>query len=137
MVELIYIGADANVTANAEVPFNRAIGCGCNERYESNTNTLTLLKPGKYMVTATANIAIPTGGTVGDISVALTSNGSVIAGTTATVTPAAVEEFQNVATQTVLTVYPCGNKTVGLRAITDLDINNQNLIAVRIGGCYA
>lgn len=50
----------------------------------------------KYHVIFNANIAIPTGGTVGPISIAATIDGSVIPATTAIVTPASVEEFFNV-----------------------------------------
>ena len=51
---------------------------------------------GRLKVNFGANIAIPTGGTVEPISVAITVNGVTEPATTMIVTPAAVEEFQNV-----------------------------------------
>jgi len=50
-----------------------------------------------YLCSFSANIAIPTGGTVEDISLALAIDGSVIPSSTMIVTPAAVENFFNVA----------------------------------------
>lgn len=50
----------------------------------------------EYLVMFSANIAIPTGGTAGEISLALTIDGSVIPASTMIVTPAAVEEYFNV-----------------------------------------
>lgn len=50
-----------------------------------------------YLCAFSANIAIPTGGTVEEISLALAIDGSVIPSSTMIVTPAAVENFFNVA----------------------------------------
>jgi hypothetical protein len=47
-------------------------------------------------VTFGGNIAIPTGGTVGPISLAIAIDGEPIPSTTMIVTPAAVEEFFNI-----------------------------------------
>ena len=57
----------------------RQFGCRCNRQQSAN-----------YLVDFGANIAIPTGGTVGAISVAITIDGSTIPASTMTVTPAAV-----------------------------------------------
>ena len=54
-------------------------------------NSGTDCNPARYRVYAKANIAIPTGGTVGPISLALALNGEVLQSSLATVTPAAVE----------------------------------------------
>ena len=61
-------------------------GCCCRKNNSAN-----------YLVDFGANIAIPTGGTVGTaISVAIAIDGTTIPSSTMTVTPAAVEEFSNV-----------------------------------------
>lgn len=136
MIELTYTGDTVTVAANAGVPFNTVKKSSCAERFEADTNTLTLKHPGRYLVTATANIAVPTGGTVGAVSLSLASNATPINGTLATVTPAAVEEFFNVAMQAYIDVY-CGCcKTVSLVNTSGIavDVNNQNVIAVRVGG---
>lgn len=49
-----------------------------------------------FMADFGANIAIPTGETVGEISVAFAIDGNALNGTEMVVTPAAVEEFFNV-----------------------------------------
>lgn len=49
-----------------------------------------------YLVDFGANIAIPTGGTVEEISVGIAIDGATISSSQMTVTPAAVEEFFNV-----------------------------------------
>ena len=54
-------------------------------------------RPSNYLVTFGANIAVPTGGTVGDISLAITIDGTTIPASQMIVTPAAVDEFWNVA----------------------------------------
>lgn len=51
---------------------------------------------GRLKITFGANIAIPTGGTVEPISVAITVNGVTEPATTMIVTPAAVEEYSNI-----------------------------------------
>lgn len=51
------------------------------------------------------NIAIPTGGTVGSIAVGITANGTLQQDSVGIVTPAAVEEFENIIADTRLYVY--------------------------------
>lgn len=58
-----------------------------------------------YEVSFGANIAVPTGGTVGPISVAFSVGGFTLQGTTMIVTPAAVEEFFNVSRDTGVPVF--------------------------------
>ena len=50
----------------------------------------------KYVVDFGANIAVPTGGTVGEISLSLAIDGETIPSSTMIVTPAAVNEYFNV-----------------------------------------
>jgi hypothetical protein len=50
----------------------------------------------RFKVSFGANIAVPTGGTVEAISLAIAVDGEAIASTTMIITPAAVEEFFNV-----------------------------------------
>lgn len=51
---------------------------------------------GRLKITFGANIAVPTGGTVEPISVAITVNGVAEPATTMIVTPAAVDEYSNI-----------------------------------------
>ena len=87
----------------------------------------------QYLVDFGANIAIPTGGTVGSISLALTLDGATIPTTQMTVTPAAVEEFWNVSDATILGVWRGCCQTLSVRNISDqpILIQNANIIFSR------
>lgn len=87
-----------------------------------------------YKVSFGANIAIPAGGTVGEISLAIAIEGEPLATSTMTVTPAAVEEFWNVYSAAVVEV-PCDCcVTVAVRNTSDqpIDVTGANLIVERI-----
>ena len=58
----------------------------------------------KFKVAFGANIAIPDGGTVGAITAAISINGESLTASTATVTPAAVENFFNIYVSAVVDV---------------------------------
>lgn len=88
----------------------------------------------RYKVTFGANIAIPTGGTVGPISMAISINGEPIASTTMIVTPAAVEEYNNINRSIYIDV-PCNCcVTVGVRntSAQSINVQNANIIVERI-----
>ena len=74
-----------NFLLSGYVPYTS--GCNCCRNKSSNAN---------YLIDFGANIAIPTGGTTGEISVAIMLDGSTIPSSTMIVTPAAVEQFFNV-----------------------------------------
>lgn len=80
----------------------------------------------QYLVDFGANIAIPTGGIVGSISLALTLDGATLPTTQMTVTPAAVEEFWNVSDATILGVWRGCCQTLTVRNISDQPILVQN-----------
>lgn len=95
-----------------------------------------------YQVTFNGNIAIPDGGTVGPIAVALARNGEAIQTSRAIVTPAAVEQYFNV-TSTDYIVVPRGccfdisvenvseAATAG-GAAPAINVQNANLTVVRV-----
>ena len=58
----------------------------------------------RYQVTFTGNIAVPEGGTVAAIAVALAIDGEPLASSRAIVTPAAVEQYFNVTSTAIITV---------------------------------
>lgn len=58
----------------------------------------------RYEVTFNGNIAIPTGGTVAAIAVALAIDGEALQSSRAIVTPAAVEQYFNVTSTAIITV---------------------------------
>ena len=88
----------------------------------------------RYKVSFGGNIAIPTGGTVGPISVALALEGEPLGSATAIVTPAAVDEFFNVFAAVYVTV-PCGccvSVAVENTSTQPIDIQNANIIIERV-----
>lgn len=104
---------DTNVALNGTIPFN-VVSIPCNKGCVVPIATGVLTLKGntsnnfaRYEVTVQGNIAIPTGGTVTPIAVAITINGAEIPDSIAIVTPAAVEDVWHVNTSTVITV-PCG-----------------------------
>lgn len=61
----------------------------------------------QYPVNFGANIAIPTGGTVGPISVAFSVGGSTVPASEMEVTPAAVEQYFNISREMPVAIF-CG-----------------------------
>lgn len=88
----------------------------------------------RFKVYFGANIAVPTGGTAGAISLALSVDGEPVATTTMIATPAAVEEYFNVGSSIYLEVPACCCSTIGVRNIGTAAINvqNANLIIERV-----
>jgi len=103
---------DQNVALNNTIPFN-IVSISCNKGciIPIMTGVLTL-KGGssnrfaRYEVKLQANVAIPEGGEVTPLAVAITLNGVAIPDSVAIVTPAAAEDVWHVNTSTVITV-PC------------------------------
>lgn len=58
----------------------------------------------RYRVTCNCNIAIPEGGTVAPIAIAIAMNGEEIPTSKAIITPAAAEDFWNVSVDKIITV---------------------------------
>lgn len=88
----------------------------------------------RFKIFFSANIALPTGGTAGPISLAISVDGEPVATTTMTVTPAAVGEYFNVASSVYLNVPAGCCSTIGVRNISGvaIDVQNANLIAERV-----
>lgn len=80
----------------------------------------------RYRISFGANIAVPDGETVGEISVALSVGGEPRQATTAIVTPAAVDEYFNVSRDIIVEVPRGLAVSVGIRNTSDIDINVQN-----------
>lgn len=79
-----------------------------------------------YDMTFGANIAIPTGGTPGEISVAITVDGATIPASTMIATPAAVEEFSNVSRRIPVPIFKGCCQSVAVRNTSDQPILVQN-----------
>ena len=95
-------------------------GCCCNQMPESY-----------YLVSFHGNIAIPTGGTVGAISLALSIDGAVDPSSTMIVTPAAVEQYFNVGAGIIVAVPSicrCASVSVVNTSNQDILLQNANII---------
>ena len=88
----------------------------------------------RFKIFFSANIALPTVDTAVPISLAISVDGEPVATTTMTVTPAAVEEYFNVASSVYLNVPAGCCSTIGVRNISGvaIDVQNANLIAERV-----
>jgi hypothetical protein len=88
----------------------------------------------RYKVTFGGNIAVPTGGTAGAISVALAVNGEALNSAVATVTPAAVEEYFNVFSTAYIDVDRGCCLSLSVKNISTQAVNvaNPNLIVERV-----
>lgn len=88
----------------------------------------------RFKVSFGGNIAIPTGGTVEAISVALAINGEPLTSATAIVTPAAVENYFNVFVAAFIEVPRGCCVTVALKNTSTqaVSIANSNLIVERV-----
>lgn len=125
------------VAAGQSVIYNAtAVKGGCAERHRAGSAQVVLTKPGRYLVGFSGNIAIPTGGTAGEISLALTYDGEPIAGSAMRITPAAVEQYGNVSTQHYVDVYCncCVAVSVQNTSGVAILVESPNITAVRVCG---
>ena len=90
-------------------------------------------KSALYLVDFSANIAVPTGGTVEAISLAVTIDGAVIPSSQIVVTPAAVEEFFNVSVAINAQIWKgcCETITVQNTSTQPILVQNANIIFSR------
>lgn len=88
----------------------------------SGTNSCPMSPGNEYQVTFNGNIAIPEGGTVGPIAVAVVVNGEVKPTSRAIFVPAAVDEYGNVTSTTIVQVPKCcGCFTVAVEYVSGVD----------------
>ena len=111
-----------------------AVHSGRCERHRDGSGVLTLTAPGRYLIGFFANIAVPAGGTVGEVSLGIALDGEVLPGSTMRATPAAVEEYFNVATTHYVDVYCgcCATVSVTNNGAAATLVDNPNLTAVRV-----
>lgn len=95
-----------NFLLSGWLPANRCARCSRNSSAQ-------------YSVNFGGNIAVPTGGTAGEISLALSLDGSTLPDSVMVVTPAAVEEYFNVNTTTPVDVWRGCCETIAVRNISE------------------
>ena len=137
------------VQPNTPVVLNTAIGCPKGYVLHRNESGIVTLRGitnncfARYEVTFNGNIAVPEGGTVGAISVAIAIDGEPVLTSRAIVTPAAVDNYFNITSTAIVTVPKgcCVNVSVentsesATPATTPapaINVQNANLTVTRI-----
>lgn len=128
------------VAENENVLFTDTIICGNGSIYHREGSGQITLRGitaqcrARFKVTFGANIAVPTGGTVGAISAAIAVNGEALASSTMISTPAAVEEFNNIGRSTYIDVPAGCCVTIGVKntSTQTIEVQNATLIVERV-----
>lgn len=139
------------VNPNQPVILNTTIACNRGYVYHRNESGIVTLRGivnnpcsnfARYQVTFNGNIAVPTGGTVGPIAIAIAIDGEPLLTSRAIVTPAAVNEYFNVTSTAIIDV-PRGCCTYlsvectaaandGTTPAVAINVQNANLTVSRI-----
>ena len=138
------------VQPNQNVLLNTSIGCNKGYVYHRNESGVVTLRGvvnnpcacfARYQVTFNGNIAIPDGGTVAPISVALAIDGEPIQTSRAIYTPTAVDAYGNVTSTAIIDVPKGCCLTVAVENTSEADgatpaqpinVQNANLVVSRI-----
>ena len=128
------------VQAGANVLFtDTVVPVGCSMMHRDGSGLVTLRGltnqcRARFRVSFGGNIAIPTGGTVGPISLAIAVDGEPVATTTMISTPAAVEEYNNVFSAIFLDIPKNCCSQISIQNTSDeaIEIQNANLIVERV-----
>lgn len=131
--------ASQEVAANGNVVFtNTAVrGSNCIQHREGSgivtLRGITNQCRARYFVDFSANIAVPTGGTAGEISLAIAISGEPVLSSQMISTPAAVAQFNNVSDGIYVDVPKgcCVNIAVENTSGVAIDVANANLVVTR------
>lgn len=125
-VPIQLVDEDENVIFNATA----VRGCKCIDHREGSgvvtLRGITNCCYARYRVSFGGNIAVPAGGTVGPIELAISVRGEPLGSATAIVTPAAVDEYFNVYMSVLVDVPRGCCVDVGVTNTSDQAINIQN-----------
>lgn len=138
MAEYVAV-ASQEVAANENVVFtNTAVkGSNCIQHREGSgivtLRGITNQCRARYFVDFSANIAVPTGGTAGAISLAIAISGEPVLSSRMISTPAAVAQFNNVSTGIYVDIPKgcCVNIAVENTSGVAIDVANANLVVTR------
>lgn len=138
------------VELNQPIVFSASIPCNRGNVVHEDETGIFILRGNstgcfaRYQVTFNGNIAVPEGGTVGPIAVSVAVNGESRPTSRAIVTPAAVEEYNNVTSTAIVTVPRGCCFSVSVRAVSgivddatgtpapSINVTNSNLVITRI-----
>lgn len=138
MAEYVAV-ATQQVAANGNVIFtNTAVkGSNCIQHREGSgivtLRGITNQCRARYFVEFSANIAVPTGGTAGEISLAIAISGEPVLSSQMRSTPAAVDQFNNVSAGIYIDVPKgcCVNVAVENTSGVAVNVANANLVVTR------
>ena len=138
MAEYVAV-ATQEVAANGNVIFtNTAVkGSNCIQHREGSgivtLRGITNQCRARYFVDFFANIAVPTGGTAGEISLAIAISGEPVLSSQMRSTPAAVDQFNNVSAGIYIDVPKgcCVNVAVENTSGVAVNVANANLVVTR------
>lgn len=138
MAEYVSV-ATQEVASNGNVVFtNTAVkGSSCIQHREGSgiitLRGLTNQCRARFFVDFSANIAVPTGGTAGAISLAIAISGEPVLSSQMISTPAAVEQFNNVSSGIYVDVPKgcCVNIAVENTSGVAIDVANANIVVTR------
>jgi hypothetical protein len=137
MIEILAV-APQTISANGAALFpTTALKSGCGaERHREGSSQITLAKPGIYEISFSGDIAVPSTGTAGAISMALAIDGEPIPGTKMTSTPGTLNSFNSVSTECLVRVCaPCCAVITAMNTSAQaISLQNANLTAVRVSG---
>lgn len=136
----ITANAIQTVGANTNVLFTNEVTCGsCSIDWRQGSGLVTLRGTtqqcrARFKVTFGGNVAVPTGGTAGPISLALAINGEPVQTTTMIVTPTVLNAYFNVSSSIFIDVPKgcCLQISVHNTSTQAINIQNANLIAERV-----
>lgn len=151
MAEYVYNELQS-VVLNGPLLFNDSIPCKKNYVYHESGQGIFILRGivncpnacfATYRVTYNGNVAIPTGGAVTPVAVALTVNGEPRLTSRAIYTPAAVEEYGNLTSTAIIKVprgccfslsveYVPASEDPTVTPTPIITVQNSNLVVDRI-----
>lgn len=138
------------VALNSPVIFDASIPCNRGYIYHEDSTGIFILRGAtpncfaRYQVIFNGNIAIPTGGDVTPIALAITVNGETRPTSTAIFTPSAVNEFGNITSTAIITVPRGCCFTIAVRYVDatvddptttptpTIEVQNANLVIQRV-----
>jgi hypothetical protein len=128
------------VAVNQNVLFTDTVVCGNGSIIHRDGSGLVTLRGitnqcrARFKVTFGGNIAVPTTGTAGPISLAIAINGEPVVATTMIVTPAATDAYNNVFSAVYVDVPACCCTQVSVKntSADSINVQNANLIVERI-----
>lgn len=150
MAEYLAANAVQLVALNSPVIFDASIPCNRGYIYHEDNTGIFILRGAtpncfaRYQVIFNGNIAIPTGGEVTPIALAITVNGEARPTSTAIFTPAAVDEFGNITSTAIITVPRGCCFTIAVRYVDatvdeptttptpTIEVQNANLVIQRV-----